>query len=77
MMYYINVATQSTKNAKYGIHYAKIELGDAMLEEAKMKFAKLNEKLGDEFRLTLNQVETRHREIAGYCYTTNGEEWVD
>lgn len=73
----INVATQPTKNAKYGIHYCRIELGDCPPETAKEKFRKLNEKLGDEFRLTLNSVSCSSKSIAGYCYTTNGEEWID
>lgn len=78
MNYEINVATQPTKNAKYGVHYCHIELGDCLPEVAKEKFRKLNEKLGDEFRLTLISVSCSSREIAGYCYATNGtEEWKD
>ena len=76
--YEINVATQPTKDAKYGKHYCRIELGGCTKETALMKFQTLNEKLGDEFRMTLSEVECGSREIAGYCYTQNGTEvWKD
>lgn len=75
--YEINVATQPEKNAAYGRHYCKIELGDCLPEEAMAKFKKLNEKLGDEFRLTLSYVECKSKEIAGYCYTMDGEVWKE
>lgn len=78
MNYEINVATQPTKNAKYGIHYCRIELGDCLPEVAKEKFRKLNEKLNDEFRLTLSSVSCSSKQIAGYCYSASGtEEWKD
>lgn len=73
--YEINVATQPEKNAAYGRHYCRIELGDCSLKIAKEKFKKLNEKLGDEFRLTLTEVYCGSREISGYCYTNKGMEW--
>jgi len=54
--YEINVATQPEKNAEYGRHYCRIELGQCSYEEAKEKFNMFNKKLGDEFRLTLIKV---------------------
>jgi len=74
--YEINVSTQPEKNAAYGRHYCRIELGDLTTEAAISRFKKLNEKLGDEFRLTLSVVECKSEDIAGYCYTANGEEWT-
>ena len=75
--YQINVATQPTKDARYGRHYCRIELGSLTKEEALKKFRKLNEKLGDEFRLTLKDVQCGSNDVAGYCYTLNGQEWRD
>ena len=75
--YEINVATQPDKNAAYGRHFCRIELGTCLPEIAKAKFHILNEKLGEEFRLTLIEVDCHSREIAGYCYTMDGEEWKD
>lgn len=75
--YSINVATQPCRNAAYGRHYCRIELGDCMLEEAVEKFTKLQEKLGDEFRLTLSVTEQYSTEIAGYCLTMDGMEWKE
>ena len=77
MNYEINVATQPEKGAAYGRHYCRIELGNVSEEVAKKRFSKLNEKLGDEFRLTLHRVECYGKDIAGYCYTAKGEEWRD
>lgn len=36
--YYINVSTPPTFNAKYGVHYCRIELGDITEKEAKEKY---------------------------------------
>ena len=54
--YEINVATKPEKNAEYGRHYCRIELGQCTEKEARAKLNKLNEKLGDEFNLKLIKV---------------------
>ena len=75
--YEVNVATQPDKNAAYGRHYCRIDFGSCLPNEAVAKFKKLNEKLGDEFRLTLTETRTESMQIAGYCYMLDGDVWKD
>lgn len=66
--YEITVATQPEPNAKYGRHFCRIELGNCLPEEARLRFNILNKKLSDEFTLTLREVTCYSKEIAGTCY---------
>lgn len=54
--YEINVATEATKDAKYGKHFCTIELGSCLPQEAKAKFAQIKGFFPTNWNLTLQEV---------------------
>ena len=61
--YWINVATQPTKDARYGRFYCRIELGDVLPESAKKKFEEIKRFFPDDWVITLNYTECYSKEV--------------
>ena len=61
--YEINVATAPEKNAAYGRHYCRIELGDCLPDVAKEKFRFIKGIFPDDWNITLYEVRCSGREI--------------
>ena len=62
--YEINVATQPQKNAAYGRHYCRIELGDCMPEVAMEKFQFIKGIFPADWNITLREIICYGKEIS-------------
>ena len=63
--YYINVATQPTKNAAYGMHYCRIELGNCSWKEAEEKCGFIESRFPEDWNLTLHRVKCSEEMVIG------------
>lgn len=62
--YEINVATEPQKNAAYGKHYCRIELGDCMPEVAMEKFQFIKGIFPADWNITLKEIICYGKEVA-------------
>ena len=62
--YEINVATPSERNAAYGRHYCRIELGDCLPEKAMEKFQFIKGIFPNDWNISLREIICYGKEIA-------------